>query len=567
MSKKYQWLLIVPAILVSATAAHADSLDYRVNKDLYTAQLSAPKDLEQEELEKEGVEQAPASLTAEQKSQLKTFADILWNRTWYANHPSALDHAGSIETQKDKDLLKMHLLPEAVTNYNKAIENIEVEQKQGAQKAELIKQTPKEKSSHCEITEASAIPTENLKNLVLATNAAAQEAAQTEQSADATKAQAEHVDLVPADVKSEPLSSAPEKVTVPDGGFLLSMAQDPANPQTVYGLDLLPHNVNVTQGSAIIQKFAYDFVRSDDGGKTWNVVHKLLTSSGSILDGHIAVSTGASNIFITTNDGVIQTQDGGKSFSKLSGSLGNPVDVKLSSDGTRLAVSYDNGQGLQTFDHQNGSWVKSQSQPADLVKWVNRQFVADPRCQDDASGPNTCPYDTGANLKVFSVQMDPHQPGVLYAGLGQGEYKYQNGTWSLVQGLEDDSTVNNIEIGANGAMLVSTCNGIYTGQTSSNQVAKRTSANFINQDTGASSPSYLRSYQVTVNPQNPQEVASVSASGVYISKDGGTTWAREDLGASSGRSALSAANEFRSAVWSDGFVDVSSMNGTYRFTP
>jgi hypothetical protein len=343
----------------------------------------------------------------------------------------------------------------------------------------------------------------------------------------------------------------PEKVSVPAKNELRSLITDPNNPNTVYGIS--SESINFVEGPAINSRTVIHVLKSENGGNTWSNQGQVTSEGTNDLFGgfrHMSVSPDGKQLYLATDAGIQVSEDGGKTFLVIDGTPKEALDVKPSSDGHRLAVSYGNNQGVVIFDRDGGSWKKSSVQPAEFIDYTGKKVD-----------------------KTYSVQFDPSQPDTLYAGTGYGFYRYKPATgWQLMKNVLMDSTVYNIEADSKGTITLSTCNGIYKAQSSSSNsplvFSKERSTAFVDQRTDTSSPGYLRANDVAVNPADPSKIVTTSASGVYVSQDSGTTWKRVEGGDLPNKDALGRYAEFESATWlAGGAVEISGASGTYKFTP
>ena len=222
---------------------------------------------------------------------------------------------------------------------------------------------------------------------------------------------------------------------------------------------------------------------------------------------------------------------------------------------------------METFEKKNGAWARSEAQPDNLIDFINSKISTD--------------HDAFYAISpVYSTQLDPAVPGVVYAGMGRGVYRFTPGSgWALLKGVWNDSTVYNIEVSkATGTLFLSSCNGVYAGKVdqisgaeipdAQVKMARTKSNSFVNQSSGKVSPTYLRTFDVEQRKGHPNDRVAGSASGVYISRDSGVTWMRVTGGELSDKNQRGVYTEFRSVVWlSDGDVVASGEDGTYRFTP
>jgi hypothetical protein len=368
---------------------------------------------------------------------------------------------------------------------------------------------------------------------------------------------------------SAPVNQAPIKM---DDRELFSIVASPTSPQTLYSYS--EEDVKVTRDNKIFSEALIHFLRSNDGGATWQEQSQVLQDLADKERHHIAVNPKNGEVYFAGDDGVMNSSDGGKTFSVISGTPNKAFDVKVSADGNRLAVSYANDVGVVTFDQNGSGWKKSATQPSDLAQWVKAKFDSDPRCNGTLT-VSTCPYEggsKGAAFTTYAVQIDPANSDTIYAGLGAGVYRYKPSTgWELMNNIFNDSTVYNIDA-QNGRITVSTCNGIYTANSTQSDAPlsfkKETSLAFIDQSIGKPTPTYLRTFDVETKSDDPNKIVATASSGVYLSQDGGATWKRVNGGALPDFDSLGKYAEFRTAAWlPDGSIEVSGNTGTYKFTP
>lgn len=370
--------------------------------------------------------------------------------------------------------------------------------------------------------------------------------------------------------------SLPTKVDLPDGiRFIIDSAADPLDPQTMYA-------VGERQGLKAILK-------STDGGKHWSEVSALGKEYGfAELYVHIAVSPGGKDIFFNSENNlawnkgkVFHSSDGGKTFTSLDNYDAASPTVQFSPDGKTLMVALiptgsqvkdPSFQDTVQYVKSGDSWVRSSPQLPSLAGFIENKRQTDPRCTSE-DGDN-CPY---AHPDIQSLAYDPRDPQVVYAGTGNHVYRYtpDQGWEVLSNGVYNDTTVYNVQIVPKTNQIVfSGCNGVYrttaSARSESVRFSKYTSPNFIIQGQGTvSTPNYQRAYGVAVNPDHPEQIVSVTASGIYVSRDSGKTWNREVGGELQDRDAKGFTEDFRTVKWlPDGSVLVSGDDaGTYNFTP
>ena len=307
---------------------------------------------------------------------------------------------------------------------------------------------------------------------------------------------------------------------------------------------------------------------------------------------HIAVDNAGKQILISTGSGVLYSPDGGKTFSHLPGENVGAADVKFNSDGKSAVIAH--ADDLEVLTTGTDGKLHSSSKTASLSQYSASQYPTSPLCAKARAGtdssPGSCPFietpkapdSTMLNggPMILSVQADPVNPGVYYAGTGNHVFRWNPGTgWQVLStGVHNDSTVYNIAINPkNNEISMSTCNGVY--HTTLDSVDAKTQAetpvanpkwlkyssmNFLGQrqtDGGdfygpyVPTPNYLRAFDIEVRPDHPNQLATAAASGVYLSNDDGKTWQRVP-------DSVLPTKEYTLAQWlDDGSLLVSSQSG------
>ena len=350
-------------------------------------------------------------------------------------------------------------------------------------------------------------------------------------------------------------------------------------------------------------------VRSRDGGIHWDPVSDL-SAKGSLTELYAHVTAGpvredgSQDLFLTTSKGLFRSTDAGQNFAPFPPD--SPVgpgatDVKISRDGQHLVVGVA-GAGVRMFNLSGGSWTESS--PANLADFIQYHYDHDTYGVDSHGRPiacsanNECPYTTTHDnhgkpeLDVSAIQIDPDNPGVVYVGTGRLLYRLNGTQWELINkgmtvpghDLSNDSRISSIDVDRKTRQLVvATCQGVYrtTGPVtrggtavSASQVnfgTKFRSAHFINDYTSGTVTGMLRAYETKMNPLDSNQIVTASATGVYLSRDGGGTWLRVASTVMPERIDLVGSHsgvEYRSVAWlPDGEVEVSGDAGTYRFQP
>jgi hypothetical protein len=374
------------------------------------------------------------------------------------------------------------------------------------------------------------------------------------------------------------LSQDPEKIQIPGNSFIEAMTTDPSSPKNLYAIN--------TVGA---HSFTLQLNRSIDGGKSWNVV-SAQSSVPYSYNNRIAVSAGGNDIAVTSDIGVFVSTNQGSSFAQI-GTIRDTSDLKIL--GNVMVVGFGgldgSNSGARFFDKIGSSWVERDpsAQPEKLNDFEKRetdQGICGAGRQATDEGDGHCDFSTTAT--VHSIQIDPENPTVIYAGTGAGIMRWdpQNGWSDISKGMLSDSNVPTLQIDpATGKLLTSSCNGIYQAQVDQSNSAMDSSLISFNRiRSGAflweqdgplrtSASGSLRTYDVKSNLSNPSQMVAAADTGVYLSIDGGVSWARVQTGAmddSDLRTAHERVSEFRTVMWlSDGSAEVSGASGTYIFKP
>jgi hypothetical protein len=338
--------------------------------------------------------------------------------------------------------------------------------------------------------------------------------------------------------------------------FIETMASDPKDPGVLWGLTAdLSDRVPASDRAMYILK-------STNGGASWTQVARVGSRyfDADIAEGlrnGLAVSPGGTEFVITTQEGAFQvipqSDISAPQVSPIAGprvphprpplsipkNEGDPVRagvVTMTADGKHLIIGYgyfDLNPQILTY-HRNDRRV-----------WIE-------------DGPL---LHLPTDLDIFSMQFDnpkrPH-PGSLYVGTGDQAYRLDLRTkrWTRIAGVGPDSAIHGMT--TVGGLHLAACWGVYE-PLSADAVARVTHARFLLHRTRDEVGPNIRAYGIEVDPARHNREILTAITGVYASKDSGSSWRRlNDL----------PEGEFHSAHFNpDGTVIVSGFVGTFLANP
>ena len=341
--------------------------------------------------------------------------------------------------------------------------------------------------------------------------------------------------------------------------FIEAMATDP-NPRAkdanvVWGL-------TADYGSEVpFEDWAMYISKTTDGGETWTQVARVGAEyfdagMGEGLRNGLSVSPGGTDFVITTQRGAFQIfpqsntshalvkSIAGPRVSHLPESVsiakkvGDPVRagvVKITGDGKHMIVGYgyfDLNPQIFSYHRHHGSWIEDGPLP-----------------------------QIPTEMDLLSMEFDDSKklrPSYLYVGTGDQAYRFNFHTmkWIRIDGVGPDSAIHGMC--TVGGLHLAACWGIYK-PSSAGTVTRVTDASFLlHRATDEAGPN-IRAYSIAVDPARRNREIVTAITGVYTSKDRGTTWKRlNDL----------PEEEFRSAHFNaDGTVIVSGVAGTFLANP
>lgn len=257
-------------------------------------------------------------------------------------------------------------------------------------------------------------------------------------------------------------------------------------------------------------------VVSEDKGRSWHVRHLFLHEANETAK-EFNLDISPSGIIYVAGKGLRMSLDNGLSFRTITPQIRmnsvkvSPFDEKIiiaggpSTDRPGEAiVSIDGGQSWRDLDLQS--------------------FIL------------TLPIaKTGRAADVRNLQFDKTRGNVIYVGTGVQFYRYtfapgfSSGQWEAMDGANGsevyhDSTVYNIDV--TNRLMISTCNGVYQLAEESPGISvpegyahikwkKHRNATFaIAGGAGAN----LRSYYVSQNPYNPDQVLAADTGALYFGR-------------------------------------------------
>jgi photosystem II stability/assembly factor-like uncharacterized protein len=272
----------------------------------------------------------------------------------------------------------------------------------------------------------------------------------------------------------------------PEGGDVLSLGQDPANPRHIF------------LGTADGHIFG-----SDDGGEHWELRGRTGPRLDSVLTAIVVDPRDAKVIYAATwarepgsgGGGIFRSDDSGRTwfFSGLAGEdvralVVAPPGPGVAHDDTLIAGTLD---GVYRSRDSGRTWQR------------------------------ISPLGDAELKNVDSIAVDPTNAEVIYAGTFHLPWKTTDGglTWNQIHsGMIDDSDVMSILVdrAAQGRVYASACSGIYRSDT----------GGAIWQKVQGIPYTARRTVEILQDPSRPEIVFAATTEGLWKSSDAGSTWQR-----------------------------------------
>jgi photosystem II stability/assembly factor-like uncharacterized protein len=326
--------------------------------------------------------------------------------------------------------------------------------------------------------------------------------------------------ILAATIPSGPVSAGINTWTSigPDGGYINSLAVDPANPSTLYA-----------------GTFEGEVFKSIDGSATWSVINTSLTTAINAL----AIDpTTPTTLYAAAFGGVLKTIDEGATWSVINTGLTNIYVQALAIDPKNPSTLYAGTWSGGLFKSTNGgaSWsaINAGLTAADI-----RAVAIDPQTHSTLyvgtyggmfkstnAGASWNAINAGLTAAdIRAVAIDPQTPSTLYAGtFSSGIFRSTNGgaSWTAANtGL----TSTSIEALAINPTTPST---LYAG-TLAGGIFKSTNggAGWITANNGLTDISVQA---LAINPTTSDTLYAGTDGGVFKSTSGGAGWAVANTG-------------------------------------
>jgi photosystem II stability/assembly factor-like uncharacterized protein len=323
------------------------------------------------------------------------------------------------------------------------------------------------------------------------------------------------------------LAQSPSWVPVgPDGGDGRSFSADPSNDRHLY---------LGTTNSWIYQ--------TEDGGSSWQRLAKLAKTDDLILDNVVVDQSDAKTLLVGAwvvdhpDGGLFISHDAGKTWTAVEAMKGQsiraltqaPSDPKIWIAGTLTGVYRSEDSGVQ--------WTKI-TPPGSMELHEVESIAIDPKDPRTIyAGTWHLPWKTtdgGANWRnikqgliddsdVFSIIIDPTMPGIVYTSACSGIYRSENGgeLYHKIQGIPMTARrtrVLMLDPTNRNTVYAGTTEGLYKTLDGGATFKRMTGPDVIVND-------------VYVDPKNPQHVLlATDRSGVLQSDDAATTFKASNTG-------------------------------------
>jgi len=279
----------------------------------------------------------------------------------------------------------------------------------------------------------------------------------------------------------------------PEGGDVLSLGQDPEDPQRLY------------LGTADGHIFG-----SDDGGEHWDLRGRTGPRLDSVVTAIVVDPRDARAIYASTwarepgaGGGVFRSADGGRTW-------------------TAAGLA---GQGVRTLalaPRAPGAAQNAAPGVAHDVTLIAGTLDGIYRSRDSGKTWQRISPEGDPELRnLDSIAVDPANPDIIYAGTFHLPWKTTDGglTWSPIHaGMIDDSDVMSILVdrATQGGVYASACSGTYRSDT----------GGAIWQKVQGIPYTARRTVEILQDPTRPEIVFAATTEGLWKSADAGSTWQR-----------------------------------------
>ena len=303
----------------------------------------------------------------------------------------------------------------------------------------------------------------------------------------------------------------------PDGGFVSSLAIDPANPGTIYA--------GTSEG----------VFKSTNGGGNWNSSVAKDYVSGLAIDPKTPMT-----LYAASEDGVSKSTNGGTSWSVIS-SFQHVTAVGIDPTNPNIIYAASIFDGVFKSTNSGGTWFSiglSETQPSELaIDPINPNtiYVAgksgppqyfDIVCKSTDGGQTwSSSHPNSYSGSVNALAIDPTNPNIIYAGLPRGDGD-TGGVYKSTDGAKSWSAFNNgLTPGHGGAAALaidsSNPNIIYAGTAKGLFKSTNGAASWSETDSDIANPDVAA---LVIDPLNSAITYAGTAGGIFKSTSGGASW-------------------------------------------